>query len=588
MKSVFHIAATVLKMHPLHSMVMIALMLSGGLLEAASITLVVPLLSKMTVEGGETSALEDFTNNALEFLSISNELGPILGFMVVVVTIAALVKFAAGVQTALIAERIAKNFRHGLFAAILKAKWGHSSQLSPGRINSALGVEVDNAAAIFSITAKMITAGWQAAVGFAVAALISVPITLGGIFFGALLAVLFTTFIRRTRVAAIIRKDAMADMLAKIVEVISSLKAIKAMGDEHRFLSLLSTRVETVRGAKVRLSIYERAVNVLPEPLAAGVLAIGLYVYLELSAGSLESALALAVLFSRTATAIRVMQRAYQSLVRQEPSYWFVSGLLREAEEAVEAKGGTISPKYRRSIELENLTVVYGGQTEAALNGVTLELPATGLVVVAGPSGAGKSTLVNAVAGIEDPTAGAVKVDGIDLLDIDRAKWRGMIGYVPQEIVLFPESVRENISMGNDDIAEADIIKVLKMADAWRFVRDLPHGIETSVGQAGSKLSGGQRQRISLARALVRTPRILILDEPTAALDSATEREICLTLKQIASSIMVLVISHRQTLVGAADIVVELESGAIKNVTDVRPDSGPVASSPASAAQPMK
>jgi ATP-binding cassette, subfamily C, bacterial len=578
-KNVFHIAVTVLKMHPLHSMMMIVLMLSGGLLEGASITLVVPLLSKMTVEGGEASVLEDFVNNTLEFLNISNELGPILGFMVVVVTIAALVKLAAGVQTALIAERIARNFRHGLFAAILKARWGHSSQLSPGRINSALGLEVDGAAAIFSITAKLITAAWQAVVGFAVAALISVPITLGGIFFGALLAVLFTTFIRRTRVAAIIRKDAMADMLAKIVEVISSLKAIKAMGDEHRFLSLLSTRIETVRGAKVRLSVYERAVNVLPEPIAAGVLAIGLYVYIEFSAGSLESALALAVLFSRSATAIRVMQRAYQSLVRQEPSYWFVTGLLQEAEEAVENTSGTIIPTYQRSIKMENLTVVYGGQTEAALKGVTLELPAVGLVVVSGPSGAGKSTLVNAVAGIEDPTAGAVQVDGVDLLDFDRAKWRQMIGYVPQEIVLFPESVRENISMGNEGLAKDDIIKVLKMADAWRFVQDLPHGMETAVGQTGSKLSGGQRQRISLARALVRKPRILILDEPTASLDSATEQEICQTLKQLASSIMVLVISHRQMLIDAADVTVELDAGTIKNVTETKLRSESIATS---------
>jgi ATP-binding cassette, subfamily C, bacterial len=574
MKSIFHIVVTVLKKYPTQSVVMVFLLALAGLLEGASITLIIPLLSKMTAPGQEVSFLESVIHDILELLAIPNEFGALLVLMVVVVTVAALVKLISGIQIALITERFARNSRFGLISAILEAKWGYSSQLSPGRINSALGIEVENAASVFTISGKMIASAWQAIIGFTIAAMISAPITIGGVFFGIMLAVLFATFIRRTRIAAMVRKDAMNEMLARIVEIMSSLKAIKAMGDEHRFLTLLSTRIEAVRGARARLSIYERAVSVLPEPIAAGALAIGLYVYIDMFAGGLEPALALAVLFSRSATAIRTLQRAYQSLVRQEPSYRFVDGLLKDTESAVETMGGTIAPTFRQSVRLEHLTVVYPGQTVAAIKDVSLQLPHSGLVVVTGPSGAGKSTLVNAIAGIEEPTAGGIDVDGVKMSNLDMTLWRRMIGYVPQEIVLFPDSVRQNISMGNEDISDGDIVEVLKKVDAWRFVEALPNGIETAAGQAGSRLSGGERQRISLARALARKPRVLILDEPTAALDSATEKEICSTLQHIASTVLVLAITHRAALVDVADVVVELEGGSVRDASNHQLFSG--------------
>ncbi|MBT4701075.1 MAG: ABC transporter ATP-binding protein [Rhodospirillaceae bacterium] len=574
MKSAFLLAFKVMKMHPLQSGLMIFLTMFASLLEGASITLIVPLLSQMTTGDNEASFLETATNKVLGYLNVANELGPILVLMVIVVSSAAIVKFASRVQVALVAQTIARQLRSSLMSAILKASWGHSSQLSSGRISSALGIESDRASGIFAISGKMIAAGWLAAVAFSFAAMISVPFTFGGTIFGILIMALFSTFIRRTRIAAVLRRDATADMLERLGEAMSSMKAIKAMGDENRFLNYLGQNIAEVRRTSVRLSVYQQVVTIMPEPITAATLAIGLYIYIGLLSGNLESALVLAILFSRSASAIKALQRSYQSLVRQEPSYWYVDGFLRNAEDAVEAVGGTITPSYQRSISLNEVTVVYDGQTNAALSKVSLELPNRGLVAITGPSGAGKSTLINVIAGIEAPTDGFVSVDGIKLSDLNLAKWRGMLGYVPQEIVLFPTSVRENVSMGNEDHDVDDIVEVLKEVNAWRFVDKLPRGIETDVGQAGSRLSGGERQRISIARALARKPAILILDEPTASLDSATENEIGLTLKKIASHIMVLVISHRQSLVDAADIVIDLDSGTLKSFTKVQAGAG--------------
>jgi len=574
MKSLARIVVTVLRKYPGQSVLMVFLMAVAGLLEGASITLIIPLLSKLTGEREDIGYLEQLTRDVLEVLHVPNELTSLLFLLVFVITVSAVFKFASGFQIALITARFARNMRSDLTSAILRSSWGYSSQLSPGMVNSALGIEVESAASVFPLTGKLIALSWQAIVGFTVAAMISTQITVGGIVFGILLAALFSTFIRRTRTAAINRRDAMNEMLARIVDAMSSLKAIKSMGDEQRFIGLLGAKIEIVRDARARLDIYERAVNILPEPAAAAAMAIGLYFYIVVYSGSLEPAMALAILFSRSTTAIRLLQRAYQSMVRQEPSYRFLTELLKDTEKAAETIGGKPASKVWRSINLDDLTIVYPGQVVAALRNISLQFQSSGLVVVTGPSGSGKSTLINAIAGIEVPTSGKIMVDGTDMSDLDMTSWRCMVGYVPQEIVLFPESIRENVSLGNDKVASDDIVEVLRMVDAWRFVDKLPGGMETQVGQSGSKLSGGERQRISLARALLRKPRILILDEPTAALDSATENEICTTLRRISETILVIVITHRPAIVNFADTVIQLEDGSVHKMSKNRDTVG--------------
>lgn len=563
MKNTFGLITYILKRYPFESLVTVLLLLLSGVLEGMSITLIVPLMSTLTKESESVSFLEAVTGKVLGAVGITPELGPMLVLLVAVVSVAALVKFISGVQIGLVTTRIAKNLRFALIEAIFRARWGYSSQMSPGRVNAALGIETESAASIYTITGKMIASAWQAVVGLVIAGAISISVTIGGLGFGILTALLFATFITRTRIVAQIRKDAMEVLSTRIVEFISSLKAIKAMGDEDRFLAMLASRTETIRNACARLAIYERAVNVLPEPVAALALAIMLYAYVGMFSGSLETAMALAVLFSRSATAIRTMQRAYQSLVRQEPSHLFVLKMIAGAEAAAEQFDGRRKPQFRQSITLRDLTVVYDGASRPALERVSLRLPSTGLVTIAGPSGAGKSTLVNAIAGIESPTAGALLIDNAPLYEFDMAQWRQTIGYVPQETFLFPDSVRENVSLMAVNITEQAIVTALREAEAWKFVEALPRGIETELGQAGSKLSGGERQRISLARALVRKPRLLILDEPTAALDDATELEVCHTLQNISAHILVLVISHKQALADAANIIVQLADGKL-------------------------
>ncbi|MCM3875048.1 MAG: ATP-binding cassette domain-containing protein, partial [Thermoanaerobaculia bacterium] len=185
------------------------------------------------------------------------------------------------------------------------------------------------------------------------------------------------------------------------------------------------------------------------------------------------------------------------------------------------------------------------------------------VTALVGPSGGGKSTLVSLLPRFMDPSAGRVLVDGTDVRGTTLASLRAQIGLVTQETVLFDESIRRNVAYGRPDASDGDVRAALAAANALAFVVALPAGIDTRVGEAGSRLSGGQRQRLAIARALLKNAPILILDEATSALDAESERAVQEALERLMAGRTVLVIAHRLSTVRRADQLVVLDAGRI-------------------------
>jgi ABC-type multidrug transport system fused ATPase/permease subunit len=184
-------------------------------------------------------------------------------------------------------------------------------------------------------------------------------------------------------------------------------------------------------------------------------------------------------------------------------------------------------------------------------------------VGVVGPTGGGKSTIMSLIPRFYDPTAGAIRVDGIDLRDYRIKTLRDQIGYVLQETVLFRGTVRDNIAYGRDGATDEEIVEAAKLANADEFISRMPNGYETMVGDRGDTLSGGQRQRIGIARAIIRNNPILILDEPTAALDTESERLVIEALTQLMKGRTVLTIAHRLSTIRDADSIIVLKNGVV-------------------------
>jgi ATP-binding cassette subfamily C protein len=296
-------------------------------------------------------------------------------------------------------------------------------------------------------------------------------------------------------------------------------------------------------------------------------LAMGVGFYLALEVGHFEATeiLITGAIILKVVKNMATVQRHYQNAVLLESPYYAVENLIKESGAEYEEMHGGVVPELKDGCSLHDANVTY--RDNQVIKDLNLEIPAGQITVLTGASGSGKTTVTDLILGFIDPDSGTVQVDGVPLSRVDLASWRGMIGYVPQDLSLLHDTVLANITLGDPKITEADAVAALKTAGVWDFIESLPEGLETKVGEKGSQMSGGQRQRLALSRALAGRPKLLILDEITSALDSVTEDAICTTLRSLAGDLTILAVSHRPRLVDFADRVYLLADGKAQPVT---------------------
>ncbi|KJU85266.1 lipid A export ATP-binding/permease protein MsbA [Candidatus Magnetobacterium bavaricum] len=237
-------------------------------------------------------------------------------------------------------------------------------------------------------------------------------------------------------------------------------------------------------------------------------------------------------------------------------------------ETPLEEKGKVAITQFNDSIRLESVTFRYNLDDPPVLNDVNLTIKKGEVLAIIGPSGTGKSTLVNLLPRFYVPSTGSIKIDGIDLIEVDVKSLRGLIATVSQDIILFNDTIRENIAFGNANCSLERIQWAAEMAYATEFIERLPEGFDTVVGERGLMLSGGQRQRIAIARALLKNPPILVLDEATSSLDNASEALVQKALEGLMKDRTTIIIAHRLSTIKNADRVIAIENGTARTVTN--------------------
>ncbi len=216
------------------------------------------------------------------------------------------------------------------------------------------------------------------------------------------------------------------------------------------------------------------------------------------------------------------------------------------------------------SVQLQNLSFTYPARPDIeVLKGINMQIDPGQTVALVGPSGAGKSTIVQLLLRLYHDYEGFIEVGGNDAKSYDLANYRSSFGFVPQEVILFGATIAENIRYGNPEATKAQIIEAAKKANAWEFIEQFPEGLETQIGERGVKLSGGQRQRLSIARAILRNPQILILDEATSNLDSESEELVQQALEELMKGRTSIIIAHRLSTIKNADNIFVIKSGEV-------------------------
>lgn len=457
---------------------------------------------------------------------------------------------------------VVNRIRSNLLRSLIGLQWPRFSKLKSGDVIGLQVSEIERFRPGLTAVLTLMTASVQAIIYLIASLFVSLQLTLLALLLGVVkVSVLRPIRSGTIRLGALYSANIRA-MTVSLLEGLHSIKPIRAMGADQSLQARLSQDVKENYKAVDDLHRNSTLFTVLDDFLTSAILVVVLLVCALLLSVDLAQLAVIGLLMSRILVQIGTIQKGQQTINVTASIADSIHETLADYRLEAERRQGTREIRLRRELCFDKVSLGYDGR--GVISDADLSITAGSFCAFIGASGGGKTTLVDAVLGLVTPTSGRVLVDGVDLAEADLLAWRQHIGYVPQELVLFNDSVRANITFGREEITEADVRRALKDAEALDFVEAMSQGLDTTVGERGTALSGGQRQRLAIARALVHSPDLLVLDEATTALDPATEKEICRTLRHLAGQRTILAISHQPRIAEIADLVVEVSGGAVR------------------------
>lgn len=530
---------------------MLGLGLTASLAEGAGLLLLVPVLNLVGVGGEGTGAA-----------------GPLLGGLglyLLLVAAAAAVTAARAIIGNDQRNRFVDGLRGDLHAALLRVSWPVFQTLRASDVKQVLMIEVNRLGLCHDALVNLGIAVLTLPTLLLAALLLSPLLTLVTLA-AALVALLLIRRIGRSGFDIGLRLGrAQQAMMADLTDDLAGLRVIKGLGAEQARQDGLSRRFADLRHLQARharIIAYEQAALVLTAAGLAALAVVAAAVWLD---QPLSEALVVILAFARLAQRGLGGMRVWRQLESALPGMGFYEQMRDRLRAGAEPVASGDLPPFSDGLTLRGIGL-RTGDGRMALEGIDLDLPSGTLLAVTGPSGAGKSTLADLVAGLAPPTVGTISVDGNILTTDLLPAWRRQVAVVPQDPFLFHDTIRANLLLAAPEASEADLWAALEEAAAADFVRALPHGLDTIVGDRGGSVSGGERQRLAIARALLRRPRLLILDEATSALDGGSEALVLKTLDRLRGRLTILAITHRDATRRAADRVLELEAGRVASI----------------------
>lgn len=545
----------------------LALLLLAGLAEGVGLTTLLPVLTIAVDPSDQGSSMASrLVFDTLERLGLSADLETLLLIVLGGILLKAALRILAMRHVGYAAAEVATQLRTSLIDNLMQVKWSYFTRQPVGRIANAVSLEATRSARAYVIAVQLTATGIQCVVYIGVAMLLSWQLALISIGVGGVIALALGSLVTKAQRAGRRQTKRTRELVMHLSDALVSIKPLKAMARQGQFTRLLGTKIADLRKA-LRIQVLSRHLLAnLQEPMLTLFLIAGFYVAFTYWSIPLTELLVMGLLLRRTATRIGKVQTLLQDGAIVESAYWSIHNLVKESKRARETQHGTVTPTLNRHLALRDVSFAFG--SKAVLQNLSMDIPANKMTLIIGASGAGKTTVTDLLLGLYQFDEGDILVDDVPLEQIDLQAWRAMVGYVPQDLILFHDTVLANVTLGDQSLGVEQARAALEKAGAWEFVSALPKGIMTMVGERGATLSGGQRQRISLARALVHEPSLLILDEVTSGLDTETELAICNNMKDLTASLTIIALSHRPAWLDVADQVFELNPELLVSIEE--------------------
>ncbi|MEK1894494.1 MAG: ABC transporter ATP-binding protein [Rhizobium sp.] len=549
--------------------IVVVLGLSTAVLEGTGIGLIIPMLGIIAGEKAPSgmAGLSALFQQVGAGLDDRTRLIAIAAAILGLITVKNVLAFANAVLANFIYGRAGHAMRSALAGQLLTIGYSFFLQQSPGRLLNIISNEswrasdaiqttlaaIVNASAVVILLTFLLLLSWQ----------MTLCVALGLVVIQAIHAILSASLKGPSRNVTSFNSE----LASKMLHLVHAGRLIRAFGQELREKAIFDSASDAVRKAGFVLQSRQAILPPLTEMLHSAVF-LTVVVSAWLWGVSFPIIVAFVVLLYRLQPHVRALQMAWSAVQGWSGSLEEVRWLLDSSDKPKPPAGDDPIQRLRQQISFDRVTFKYpgSGSRPLVLRTASFDIRQGRSTAIIGRSGAGKTTIVNLLCRFVEPDEGGILIDGILLNQIDPLQWRRQIALASQDLELIDGTILENITYGhNASFAEAE--NAAKLAEAHEFIEKLPDGYETVVGYRGATVSAGQRQRIALARALVRDPEILILDEATNALDGLSEAAIVETLKSRAGRRTTIVISHHRSTISFCDEVVILHDGSVRNQT---------------------
>lgn len=581
-----------LKLQPWVIPVIILLGLISSAVEGIGVSLFIPLLHSF-VPGSQSSYpliveanfLTNLLNRIFVHIPAEQQFTTATIFIFLSILIKITLSYSNTVVFAWYSSHVGHRLRSAVFQQLMTVSYRFWENSESGQLMNTLATETWQTVRALGVLVHLIITICTVVIFTGLLLLLSWRLTLVVGVAIILISMLIQFLTRRVKQLGQQAVQVNQDLANRMWESFGGLRLIREFGREAYEQSRYEKASMAVRDTFLKLELLSGTVGPLSEVLSATLLLFVVAVVVQQNQTALPTLLTFVFILYRLQPKVKQLDRARVGLLGLTSSVEAVMLLLDSSNKPYIRSGTKVFIGLKQAIALKSVSFGYGSEQDIdhnsnhdlgygseksldtnsslALQNISLQIPRGKTTALVGPSGAGKSTLISLLCRFYDPTEGEIEIDGCPLRDLDLQSWRERIAIVSQDIYLFNTTIRENIAYGRLEATDDEIIRAATLANAHEFICQLPHGYETKVGDLGGRLSGGQCQRIALARAIVRNPEILILDEATNSLDSIAENLIQEALNTLSQDRTVIVIAHRLSTIEQADQIIVLNEGRV-------------------------